>query len=174
MSKLEPNDFYPTPGWVTQAILEREFLPGKILEPACGDGAICIELAKSGYVPGVDFSASDLIDRGYGAVQDFLTTDVSYDTIITNPPFKLANEFVKKGYALSREKLIMLLRIQFLEGQKRKKEIFDVIPPSKIYVFSKRITMYPHGRRTAGSGTMCFGWFVWDKKITEQTKVYWV
>lgn len=66
-----------------------------IWEPACGCGNISKVLIKHGY----RVYSSDLYDRGFGEDGiDFLQTTKVPDTcstIITNPPYALADEFVK-------------------------------------------------------------------------------
>ena len=36
----QSHDFYPTPDWVTEALLKRVTLNGPVWEPCCGDGEI--------------------------------------------------------------------------------------------------------------------------------------
>ena len=72
---------------------------------------------------------------------DFLQYDgVFQGDIITNPPYSIAEEFVRKSIEVlqSGHKVAMLLRLNFLEGQKRRK-LFEKYNPCRIYVFSKRI-----------------------------------
>ena len=88
------NDFYPTSPDAVEALLMVEKFDGPIWEPACGDGAICKVLEANGYT----VVATDLIDRGYGeSPHDFLTSNLTCDNIITNPPFILAEDFIKLG-----------------------------------------------------------------------------
>ena len=81
------NDFYATPLDAIEDLIKYEKFDGKIWECSCGDGAISDPLIKAGY----DVYSSDLIDRGYGEVKDFLTTNDKVDNIITNPPFNFSN-----------------------------------------------------------------------------------
>jgi 16S rRNA A1518/A1519 N6-dimethyltransferase RsmA/KsgA/DIM1 with predicted DNA glycosylase/AP lyase activity len=65
--------------------------------------------------------SSDLIDRGYGVVnQDFLNSDLRADNIVTNPPFNLAAEFTLQAFKLAKKKVVMLSKISYLEGVKRR------------------------------------------------------
>jgi hypothetical protein len=41
-------DYYPTPSWVTRAILQHLPIAGSVLEPCAGDGAIVRELLAAG------------------------------------------------------------------------------------------------------------------------------
>jgi hypothetical protein len=168
---LDGPDFYPTPAWVTLALLKHEQFIGDILEPACGDGAMA-EVLKGTGCPVI---SSDLYDRGYGETgQDFLTRGQIFDNIVTNPPFHSAEGFVKKGIETSRRKCAFLLRLAFLEGAHRHCRIFALTPPSRLWVFSQRITFYPRGAVQRGSGTTAYAWYVWDKEAPKRTEVRWI
>ena len=43
------NDFYATPSWVTEALLQHIRFRGPIWEPCCGDGAMATVLGRHGY-----------------------------------------------------------------------------------------------------------------------------
>jgi hypothetical protein len=65
----QDQEFYPTPAWVTEALLRRVRLPKGVWEPCCGDGAMAQVLEALGH-PVV---GTDLVDRGYGETgRDFL------------------------------------------------------------------------------------------------------
>lgn len=168
---LSGPDFYPTPRWATFALIDNEPLVGDIWEPACGDGAMSEVLMETGN----SVISSDLYDRGYGEVgHDFLTTDRQHDNIITNPPFHSAEGFVATAADRVTRKFALLLRLAFLEGRNRNKTIFQVIPPSRVWVFSERITFYAKGSARAGSGTTAYAWYVWDKDHSGPTELAWL
>jgi hypothetical protein len=167
---LDGPDFYPTPRWATFALIENESFKGDIWECACGDGAMSEVLGKSGGF----IESSDLYDRGYGEVgHDFLTTKRRRRNIITNPPFHSAEGFVATALKQSQEKFALLLRLAFLEGANRARTIFHRHPPSRVWVFSERITFYPKGALRAGSGTTAYAWLVWDKDHSGATELAW-
>ena len=56
----QEDDFYPTPAYVTQALLDNYRFTGEIWEPACGDGRMSKILEQ--YYSKVE--SSDLINRG--------------------------------------------------------------------------------------------------------------
>lgn len=156
-------DYFPTPAWATRALIENERFDGDIWECACGDGAMSRVLSERGN----RVISSDLFDRGYGqAGVDFLVSTRSSANIVTNPPFNSAEGFVHTGLRLAEKKLALLLRLAFLEGANRQKTIFSTNPPSRMWVFSERITFYPAGAKIKGSGTTAYAWFVWDKAAT--------
>jgi hypothetical protein len=172
----EVNDFYPTPSSTTRAILDLVNLKGSIYEPACGNGAISKVLEE--YYPNGKIYSSDLFDRGYGKVgYDFIKHDYEFekfDNIITNPPFKLAKEFIQKALLLANDKVIMFAKIQLLEGVKRQKFLKES-PLKYVYVFSKRQSLYANGiKGNKGSSTMCFAWYVWEQGYIGEPIIRWI
>jgi hypothetical protein len=167
---LDGPDFYPTPRWATFALIDNEPFRGDIWECACGDGAMSHVLAETGQ----RVRSSDLYDRGFGEVgHDFLNTERRHQNIVTNPPFHSAQGFVAVGLKQAQKKLALLLRLAFLEGANRAETIFFAHPPSRVWVFSERITFYPKDARRAGSGTTAYAWFVWDKDHAGPTELAW-
>ena len=167
---LDGPDFFPTPPWATFALADNEEFKGDIWECACGDGAMSRVLEEAN--PNV-FS-SDLYDRGYGKVGvDFLHHQRKTDNIITNPPYNCAEGFVINGLQNAKRKFALLLRLAFLEGANRQRTIFSKCPPSRVWVFSERITFYPAGAQQKGTGTTAYAWFVWDKDATNGTELKW-
>jgi hypothetical protein len=173
MSRRQKNDWYPTPSYATQSLLDREKFESPIREPACGDGAISKVLEKNGY----SVISSDLFPYGYAEYGiDFTARNelhVGAKTMITNPPFKLANAFVFKSIQIY-DKFALFLRLSYLEGQERYKKIYKETPPSRVWVFSKRLTLWRGDEERNGNGTQCYAWFVWDKKHTDGVKLDWI
>jgi len=168
---LDGPDFYPTPPWATFALIENEKFEGNIWESACGNGAMAKVLEKTGQ----SIFSSDLYDRGYGEIGvDFTKESRLFDNVITNPPYNSAENFVRTGLKNSKRKLALLLRLAFLEGGNRQREIFSKTPPSRVWVFSERITFYPDGAVQKGSGTTAYAWFVWDKDDFGGAKLRWL
>ena len=164
-------DFFPTPRWATFALVENEKFVGDIWEPACGNGAMSKVLATTGST----IFSSDLYERGFGEPGiDFLKNDERIaSNIITNPPYNSAEGFVASGIAKAEKKFALLLRLAFLEGANRANTIFARNPPSRVWVFSERITFYPAGAEVKGSGTTAYAWFVWDKDALGGTELKW-
>lgn len=168
---LDGPDFFPTPQWATHALLDNEPFEGGVWEPACGDGTMAKVIASYGH----DVLATDLYDRGYGSAGvDFLHADLVTDNIITNPPYNSAEGFVANGLKKSRKKFALLLRLAFLEGANRQRTIFQETPPSRVWIFSERITFYPSGTVQKGSGTTAYAWFVWDKDAPNISELKWL
>lgn len=165
------EDFYPTPGWATRALLEYVKFTGEVWECACGDGAMSVILEESG----LKVFSSDLCDRGYGQHGiDFLASERTADNIVTNPPYNLAGEFVVSALKKTKGKIALLLRLAFLEGIERREKIFTVSPPTQVLVFSERITFYPKNAERKGSGTTAYAWFVWDREDDGPSRIDWI
>jgi hypothetical protein len=167
---LNGPDFFPTPAWATFALIDNEKFSGDIWESACGNGAMSEVLEHTGQRT----ISSDLYDRGYGESGiDFLESKRRVPNIITNPPYNAAEGFVRAGLEAADQKFALLLRLAFLEGANRQRTIFTEAPPSRVWVFSERITFYPAGAARQGSGTTAYAWFVWDKDAASPTELKW-
>ena len=167
---LNGPDFFPTPAWATHALIDNEDFRGEVWECACGNGAMSEVLIKAS----ASVRSSDLYDRGYGECGvDFLDTRQRSENIVTNPPYNSAEGFVRTGLNAAGRKFALLLRLAFLEGANRQRSIFAVAPPSRVWVFSERITFYPAGATVKGSGTTAYAWFVWDKDASG-TELKWL
>jgi hypothetical protein len=156
----EPNDFYPTPPAATRALLAVEKFDGWIWEPACGDGAMSTVLLEAGYT----VYSTDLINRNYGVPNhDFLADKSKAPNIVTNPPFKIAQQFVEHALACATGKVAMLCRLGWLEGIERNR-LFKTTPLARVWVFSNRIPMARSGTDfgKGGGGMIAFAWYVWD------------
>jgi len=169
----EKNDFYPTPESTTKALLERESFEGQVWECACGDGSMSEVIKKYNKV-----WSSDIINRGYGdKTIDFLETSAGFldDNIITNPPYKLAKEFVIHAKKLARKKVAMLLKLVFLEGKGRYELFQDKeFPLKKVYVFCGRQKIYANGVIGKNSGLIAYAWFIWDKEYKGEPTIEWI
>ena len=174
----EANDFYATDPKTLEIFLDALRRDGimlhtKILEPSCGMGHLSEVLKKHGY----NVASFDLVDRGYGEQQDFLQLYyLDNRDILTNPPYKYAQEFVEHSMQLLQDGYycIMLLKIQFLEGQARR-ELFEKYPPKYVYVNSARQTCYINGDMSKKmSSASCYCWFIWEKGFVGAPIISWV
>ncbi len=175
----EQNDFYATDPKALEIFLDKLEVDGiklhnDIWECACGAGHLSKVLQEGGYRVYI----SDIIDRGYGKVQDFLIAKYKnlYMDILTNPPYKYANEFVQKALDIQADGYytVMFLKIQFLEGQARKK-LFEKYPPKYVYVNSVRQLCAMNGEFDKYKATaICYCWFVWQKGFTGEPVIRWI
>ena len=174
----EENDFYPTPIWVTEAVmptLKMLVKPGvKIWEPACGSGAICrvLEHEWTG-----DIYASDLNPhpdfRKYTTNKtaelmgkiDFLgwQGDFSGGVIITNPPYsgKLPADFIRTALEKTHPDgtVAMLLRSDYDQGSTRKKLFAEAGPFFMELALSPRPIWIPG---TDSGARHYYSWFIWS------------
>lgn len=169
----EKDDYYPTPPEAIEALLRVEKFSGGIWEPACGEGAISDVLKAHGY----EVVSTDLVNRGYGQYPiDFLMEYKSLaPNVITNPPFKMALDFIEKSLQLTTGKVAMLLRLACLEGVERG-EMYKRTPIARVHVFSKRITMQ-RGRQATdkdSGGMVAFAWFVWEHGYKGAPTISWL
>lgn len=173
----EERDFYATPRIATEKLLLQEHFAPVIWECACGKGHITGVLEEKGY----KVINSDIVNRMENKVLDFLCAETLPEKrcdIITNPPYRYAQEFVEKALSLLPYggKCAFLLRLQFLEGIKRRK-LFDKHPPKTVYVFSRRIQCCINGDfdkyKDTGSA-IAYAWFVWVAGHSGETIVKWI
>jgi len=169
----EVNDYYATDPIAGKLLLELEDFDN-ILEPSAGEG----HLAEVFKQAGKKVTAYDLIDRGYCPTKDFFDIKKWDGDIITNPPYKFAQQFVEHALNIIPDgrKVAMFLKIQFLEGQKRRK-MFDKYPPKTVYVSSKRITCALNAdferMKKSGGSAAAYCWFVWEKGYKGDTIIKW-
>ena len=166
----EENDFYATDPVAMKLLLEIENISHNVWECACGEGHLAKVLVEKGY----EVKATDLIDRGYGlGGVDFLKEKETFNgDIITNPPYRYAQEFIEHALELVPigSKVIMFLKVQFLEEKKRR-ELYDKYPPKRVWVSSSRLQC---GKNGVFSGSMvAYAWYVWEKGYQGSTTLKW-
>lgn len=180
--RVEPTDSpddFPTPPWATRALLEHVIgnkallATQTCLEPACGAGHMARPLVE--YFREVD--CSDAYDYGYAPRRDFLTHPFetnSIDWVITNPPFRLAEEFVLRALNIARYGVAILARTVFLESVGRYERLFREAPPTKLAQFTERVPMV-RGRLDRNASTATgYAWLVWEKSVPQGAHLMWV
>ena len=171
----QEDDYYATDPEAINILLSVEKFDKNVWECASGGGHLSKRLKEFGY----DVYSTDLVDRGYCDKQlDFLSCNDKFNgDIITNPPFKFAQEFVEKGIQLTNNKLALFLKIQFLEGKARRK-MYDIHPPKIVYVLSSRLSCAKNAdfqyMKDNGGSAMAYCWYVWEKEYTGETTLKWV
>ena len=166
------DDYYATSPEAAHWLCEIEDLHKNIWECACGEGHLSKVFEEKGH----NVMSTDLIDRGYGiGGVNFLTQNLPfYGDIITNPPYKYAQEFIEHALRLVYDgnKVCMFLKVQFLEGRKRKK-FFEEYPPKRIWVSSSRIKCGTNGVFSDSSSMLALAWYVWEKGYKGDTIIKW-
>ena len=168
----ETNDFYATSPMALEKLLEKETF-NNVWECACGTGHLS-EVLKA---KGIHGKSSDLIDRKYGDIIDFLKEKVEWDgDIITNPPYSLATEFVYRALHILKDgrKLAMIFPQRYLSSKKRYK-LFTEYPPKIVYAFSGRVSCALNGNFGIHSNSAVdYLWIVWEKNYKGETILKWI
>jgi hypothetical protein len=153
------DDFYPTPPDCVRALIPHiDDFPGTIWEPACGDGAISKVLLACGW----SVASSDIMHRGYLAdTIDFLRSAPeihgalrNFRSIVTNPPYRYAEAFIRRAFDLGCTHIAMLLKSNFWHAKRG--GLFEQYPPSEIL----QLTWRPDFTG-AGSPFLDVAWNVW-------------
>lgn len=177
--KLDSPDDFPTPPWATRALLEHVIELGgytnhlTCLEPACGAGHMAKVLKE--YFGEV--TSSDAFDYGYGQFSDFLEAQHlagSFDWVITNPPFRLAEQFIHQAIPIARRGVAMITRTVFLESIGRFDRLFNVTPPSKVAQFTERVPMVKGRLDKKASTATGYAWLVWENGNISPTRLIWI
>lgn len=169
----QPNDAYPTPAWAVKRLLERVKLPhGNWLDPCAGEGAV-LQVAKnhlSGCIAwhGVEIRPEckfPLRNLGmYPVIGDFLeertrqavlrqTPRGRFATVITNPPYSLARQFVEACLPIA-DVVVMLLRVGFLESEER---------ADFVHLWTPNVYILPNRPSFVGKSTdaTTYAWMLW-------------
>jgi len=163
----QAQDWYREPRRAIDALLDVENFECGIWDPACGAGNI-VQAALDRKIPAIGY---DIVDRGFPGthVYDFLglCSDGGAETnmaIVTNPPFNLAVEFALHALTLTREKVCILQRTTWLEGERRYRTLFSKGHLMRVWQFRSRISM-PPGDSDAEpkGGSVSFAWFVFSR-----------
>ena len=120
---------------------------------------------------------SDFIIFDYGL--DFFSDDYPYnsvDYIIMNPPYSTIEPFTIRALEIAEKGILMLARLQFLEGKGRYENILSENPPTDVYVYVDRIKCYKNGDFSqTESSAQAYAWFFWNKeKEDKETKLHWI
>ncbi len=144
---------------------------GKVLEP-CGGSGNLIRGVKPFY-PHVKWYAVEKreeckqaleLEHAHTTIIDFLDPAYSplekMDTIITNPPYSHAEEFIRKSIRIANNTFV-LLRLNFLSSAKRI-DLFQRFMPD-VYVLPNRPSFTGEGTDSTD-----YGWFHWKKGQTKR------
>ncbi len=183
-------DFFPTPPWSTRALFKHVLMPRMLWrsqdqawEPACGEGhmsAVLQEFFATVIATDVfDYSAGDSARRpvGWFRVQDFLdelAETPAVDWIITNPPFKVADQFARRGIELARKGTALLVRTVWLEGGDRFLRLFGPHPPAIIAQFAERVPMVKGRWDLEATTATSYCWVIWLRGEKRQTEFMWI
>jgi hypothetical protein len=189
----EEKDYYSTPTDEVYNILSElnfDFSDKTILEPCIGGGHMAKGIEKylnANAQTAAALVGSDVQDRGfesdtwtchYGMEYDFLSDNYIFDkadVIIMNPPYSILEPFLIRAIEIAQDKLIVLCRMQVLEGEGRYEKIFTHNPPTDIYQYVDRIQCWKNGEKPEGSSAQGYCWVVWDRKNpTPAPVLHWI
>lgn len=159
----EDDDFYPTPDWVTECLLDHVMLRGPVWEPCCGSGAMARVVAARGY----DVVATDIADRGFGEAGIDFHAQRAFPSrcraMLTNPPYgdgsakrtvpaasRFLRRFVRHALDLTvraNGQLGLLVRFQWIAG-KQAAELISSGPLDTVLVITRRIIWFDRGEDT--------------------------
>lgn len=183
-------DYFATPPWATRALTDWLVRRAELLhlmtawDPACGEGYMARPLGEAfDRVRATDVADYRATWHGQEAVDDFLLpgTVPGADWIITNPPFRLAAQFIHRTLLLAGAGVAVLVRSSFTEGAERFHSLFRKTPPTDILQFAERVVMtkgrpqdpniaVPHpktGKLRKPSSATAYCWLVWRKPFPE-------
>lgn len=182
--RSEPHDSlddFPTPPWGGRALVEHVLWTGdcKFDRWDTPLGTLWEPTVNRGYLMrglGSYFTAAygtDIHDYGAGFAQaDFLwhaSDEIARfklvgkpDWIIANPPFRLAEQFIKRACDIRPTRgVAMLVRTSFLEGIGRYNDLYTVNPPTVIAQFSERLPMVKGRVDAEVKSATSYCWLVW-------------
>jgi hypothetical protein len=165
------NDFYPTPAWATDLLLQQAGLCGDLCaELCCGNNDITRQLRASGRFSRVltnDLDKTRDSDTHYDAARRMTYSryaDLGWAMpcwVVTNPPFNAAAQIVPLAYDFATIGIAMLLRLSFLEPVEDRGAWLNEHPPTSMIVLP-RISFTGDGK----TDSVTCAWMVWEKSKT--------
>ncbi len=173
------SDLYNTPVEALDALFERVRVdPDKLYFEPCAGKNIISDYMKEKF--GVTMVTNELFNHGVSDYkEDYLNPNSlaseywDFDTIITNPPYKLAQEFVQEGFKYAKTQY-HLLRLSFLEGKRRKEELFSLMHLKKVYIFSYRISCSKGIEEEKQANAVSYCWLEFDRDYVGNPEIEWL
>lgn len=169
----QEEDYYATDPIAAKLLLENHNIKWPIWEPSCWQWHLAKEFEKHFYV-----NSTDLVYRWYwnGGVDFMMQFEEWHWSIITNPPYSIAKEYIEKAISLVRvwDEVVMFLKIQFLEWKARKR-FFAIHPPKVIYISSSRIKCAKNWNfAETWSSAVAYARYVREKWYKWDTIIKWI
>jgi hypothetical protein len=175
----QDKDFYPTPAWVTEALLQHLDVTGRNLwEPAAGTGNMAKVLSLAG---AARIHCSDIANYGYplDALREFTAggeTPVAHPVIITNPPGgprnATAEAFIASGlrHIMYGGTLALLLSTDF-DSAVTRRGLFDECRwfTTRI-ILTKRITWFDRADGVREAPKENHAWFVGEHSALRERR----
>lgn len=158
----EAFEHYVEPSWCSRRLFDVERFQGHIVDPACGWGTIVINAKQAG----LEAAGYDIVDRGWDSIMtgtDFLTTSITYDNIVTNPPFDDIDLFTMHAVLRSRYKTAVVFPIARLPAAQ---DWLEPLRLARVWLLRPRPSMPPGsylklGHKAEG-GRVDYCWLVFD------------
>lgn len=155
------KDFYPTPEYSFMPLISHLIEVGKsepfaasgnsyFWEPARGDGRLVKWMGDAG----LSAAGGDIRDE---PSYDFLQDKTRRGCIVTNPPFSLAEEFVRHAISLSHH-VFMLLPLSF-HGSDERRPMWKDIGLNSQFSLCRRPSFTGDGK----TDSACYAWFYWGQ-----------
>ena len=164
ISSYKKQDIYYTPEWAVESILKYIPKDKVIWEPCCGKLNMTNVLKENGYTV---ISTDIEMDKKY----DFLTyePEENYDYIITNPPYTIKTEIIKRCYELKKP-FMLLLPLPTMESQVR----INLFKEYGItyFQFTRRVNYYSTYKNKYSSSPFYSLWLGWKIPNTEHGRFY--
>jgi hypothetical protein len=157
-----PLDFYETPGWQTWALMNHVHITGRCYEPCVGGGAIPLAMASRGdgvhrYWITNDIDTRWRADSHHDAREEAAWHAASPDWVVSNFPFNVATDIVKRAHAAAHVGVAVLLRLSWLEPTADRRDFLAEFPPDLLIVLPR--TRYNPNSKSVDSVTTA--WMVW-------------
>lgn len=162
-----PADDYPTPAGFIHPLMDWLNLEtsNTLWDPCAGGGHLVKVLRDRGYTA----QANDLHYSGDDFLDETREPGKS-DWIITNPPYKLGEAFVRRAMRQADKGVAMLMNSSFLEGIGRSTGLFKEHRPTAILLCNRRMIL-----NKQSSSVFSHVWIVWDKtKEQESVNFEWL
>lgn len=145
--KRHPTDLYPTDQAWTRVLLDHQPLEGPVWECAAGTGEMASVLEEKYEVLSTDLTTGE----------DFLTSTRRAPSIVTNPPYRILDEFVLHGLRQTDHYLCLLVGWHYVGGGAgRSSKVWVPTPPNRVMVIPERMKV--NGK----SSQFNHAWVVWD------------
>jgi hypothetical protein len=176
--KRQAEDWYQEPNWVSERLFDVEPFDGLIVDPCCGGGNI-VRAARS---HGLLAVGCDIEDRGFPLEKraDFLLDATACANIVTNPPFNIAPQLVRRALDVAAHKVAIVFptrRLNATAGPKEKRWIVG-LPLRRVHLLTPRPSMPPgevilRGEKPGG-GKDDFCWLVFEQGYRGPAELKWL
>lgn len=159
----------------------------RVLDPGCGSGVwsesaydrfTVRPLMRQPTIHAVDLEPQFQDDRYKIIKGDFLSLPLEppYDVIIGNPPYSLAEQFIRRSMELVEERgyVYFLLQLNFIGSRKREIGLFKQFPLKEMVVLTRRPSFFTVEGKVNSTDTINYAMFLWQKGYTGNPVINWM